>query len=861
MWENSEHLTISGLARPLRVAYLVDLERDAERILDAIFAEAYGRWGGRRTLVVPVLATGIDSRYLKWLYVFDADIIYSFADLSDEAVAYLHETCGPAHLIKHRELSAKTGEVLRYDIQLPISSLLSLSVLPAFRARSWGFEGPPRDIKVLETYWDGSDTPFLRENFGFPFISYSNSEIAKKHPDLFTSTTLIGPNAYSDPMQGKDAHATYLTSESDVLSALGQAGGPLTLAQISDWFSPSWELCVDLRARYTHVVVGDSVDDRLAFWNVYQRLSRPSFWEIGALRIPKSYVENELLFSKVAALILQRGMRGHDGCVRVCLMSCSMDEECLGVISDRLKRSGISTIETLSISSHAVVVPPLNDQEKVTLHTGGMFAEPIQQVSAEFSSSRAPVPAAAPWHMTEAVPPAGLRHGQWMIDLTVDRALDHGRFDNQRDVWIFPRRIRLERAVRIDRDPTARRVEAVHSLRVIRTGSLALANEAGAPKVSISLPEDLAAIRRGLCETLEWVPFDRARSDRPRGRVRVAHAEVSDKGRYLMGVIGMFDSLSSAFNVLMNEFWREELQRLGGVPAEKATDLRNQLIKRLRRKFSQPSGPLNFSDDDAIERLATEALRAGRMIDRERRYVSYGQLRRRWGDSVEAFLAEASDGTEDPDADAYYRDDDRLARSLQRLCQCEVLFQGRDWRCPRCFNRNWIGIEALSRTMTCAVCAREEPASVKGDWQFRANSFLVEAYRDHGTEAAIWALWRLWKGWSRSFYYAPSLRLWRERPANDRTADIEVDAIVVVDGRVHLVEAKSAAKLDSNEIDQLITASKFIRPDVLVIACMDAETDGLKRAVEKLRSKLEVGVEVQLLTFDPGELEPGQFLS
>ena len=31
--------------------------------------------------------------------------------------------------------------------------------------------------------------------------------------------------------------------------------------------------------------------------------------------------------------------------------------------------------------------------------------------------------------------------------------------------------------------------------------------------------------------------------------------------------------------------------------------------------------------------------------------------------------------------------------------------------------------------MTCAVCRREEPASISGDWQFRPNPFLIEAYR------------------------------------------------------------------------------------------------------------------------------------
>jgi hypothetical protein len=37
----------------------------------------------------------------------------------------------------------------------------------------------------------------------------------------------------------------------------------------------------------------------------------------------------------------------------------------------------------------------------------------------------------------------------------------------------------------------------------------------------------------------------------------------------------------------------------------------------------------------------------------------------------------------------------KLRQSVQHLCQREVLFQGREWRCRTCYNRNWIGIGDL----------------------------------------------------------------------------------------------------------------------------------------------------------------------
>jgi hypothetical protein len=49
------------------------------------------------------------------------------------------------------------------------------------------------------------------------------------------------------------------------------------------------------------------------------------------------------------------------------------------------------------------------------------------KTSTEFQGDRFSVPRAMPWHMSEALPPQGLRNGNWMIDLAVERHIDHCR--------------------------------------------------------------------------------------------------------------------------------------------------------------------------------------------------------------------------------------------------------------------------------------------------------------------------------------------------------------------------------------------------------------------------------------------------
>jgi hypothetical protein len=126
MWVKPNQLTTAGTARPLRVAYLIDTDDCPDQLLDSIFAEAYGRWGGRRTLIIPAKQDGIDERYAEWLWYYDPDVIYSFVALTDGTVTRVHEKYGPAHLIYHKPIGRKRGEVGYFRIELPLKAVPSL---------------------------------------------------------------------------------------------------------------------------------------------------------------------------------------------------------------------------------------------------------------------------------------------------------------------------------------------------------------------------------------------------------------------------------------------------------------------------------------------------------------------------------------------------------------------------------------------------------------------------------------------------------------------------------------------------------------------------------------------------------------
>ena len=201
--------------------------------------------------------------------------------------------------------------------------------------------------------------------------------------------------------------------------------------------------------------------------------------------------------------------------------------------------------------------PAFGDPTRVHFTQGGYMAEPEGRATAEFHGNRAPVPLAMPWHMKEAMPPRGLREGVWMANVTIDRMKDHCRYAGQRDVWRLPRRLRMERGFPLetegDRDPTG----AGNVQRVMRSGSIGVGLKVEMTRAAITIPEDLEALRIGICNSVEWHAFEQGRKDAPHGRPRFAYAAPSDKGRYLLGVLGRFETLPEAFGFLMHGYWRE----------------------------------------------------------------------------------------------------------------------------------------------------------------------------------------------------------------------------------------------------------------------------------------------------------------
>jgi len=173
----------------MRVAYLVEENEHWRTMLDAIFAESFGRWGGRFTLIVPCECGAIRPAHIPWLRAYDADILYSYVDFSEATVERLHEQFGPAFLVRHDFHASEKRDRHAFLPKLPVAPLTALSVT-ALMTRG-NMLSPPSPVALVDTHIGAEPPRFLQENFGCYGQSLSPWPIARDMRDFLRPVIFV----------------------------------------------------------------------------------------------------------------------------------------------------------------------------------------------------------------------------------------------------------------------------------------------------------------------------------------------------------------------------------------------------------------------------------------------------------------------------------------------------------------------------------------------------------------------------------------------------------------------------------------------------------------------------------------------
>jgi hypothetical protein len=643
----------------------------------------------------------------------------------------------------------------------------------------------------------------------------------------------------------KSSGDTFFTDEKSILEELCTDQDLFFMATLSEVLAPRLGLGWNDRHRGFDLVIGDAAADRIAFWNLHQKQPPSFLGSLSGLRVSEKYLEANI--SLIAKLINARYHDWEHGQLPIVLHSVSLEASRLEELKNELNRvERAFSIGISSLQSHADVLPKFEDPLPVHWEMP-QFNGPIGAATEEISEGRFALPHALPAFLRDWAPPPILRTGIWMLDLTIERELDHGKFVNVVQPWTFPRRIRIDKAIEFEFDREDQYQSYAPCIRPLSDAGLTIALSHSIRSATVTMPIDQDAFRAAVCLDYQWEPFDRSNKDSKTGFQRFAYSEFGDKGRYLIGILGLFATLPNAYNALLHPFWHKQLATLGAVSVERNVTLQQQLLNRLRRlKGVQEEADLVFSGREEQQRLARVAFKSARELAREWRYISYEKLRRDWEAAAQEELAKLNEEDWDFAKSPMKPSLGELDGWIKYLCGARVLFQGREWRCSHCYNKNWVGIADMDTTLTCAVCREEESAPVSGGWHFRANPFVLDAYRDHGIEPVIAMLHNLAEQTRKSFYFCPSLALWVRPPQSaDDKPDVEIDALAVVDGQVFMCEAKTSSGLDRTEVDQLALAARYIRPDVVLLAFADDDVEKAVGSAKAMSAKLPDSIAVR----------------
>lgn len=723
MWTTNRTLNAKLTPRPARIAYLIP-ESAEHNLLDRLIEESLSRWGGRRTPFIPTNGISIDSTYWTFLDYWDADIIYSYSDLSDELQDRLYYSFAPSEIIMHNEVNRTNND--KPTFQGNYQFLSSLSLLPLFDRKAQSINASLPEIVDYEI-WD-EDIRDLADSFGF----VSRSCIGKSlHP--YAKRTSFRQEGYA--RQFHERETTYAKDTIQWIESIAEDPTVLTLSRLADMLCPSLNFWSNYKTGwndYLTVVIGDGTSDRILAWNAQHRYSTLNLGDdIPILRLSPKRFEAGIpdWFTKWITARNHRHLE-HSNTKQVKLKSCSLSKPELDRIAELMHTNYIL------ISTEHYENPNVFESPDLSSQSGIWFVPGVKANNIRFKNNELDVPLSAPQHI-DVSKASQFFHGVWASELVIERIEDHSQSDNQHHTWTFPRRLRLETAIEFENYASEifRRIAPVvpPPPRPNKNGSLTIWDCIDWTRPVLTLPSDYSAF----CQALYKVPYTspvmrrklRDATNETRNTIwnrRFRGVTISDKGRDLLGVLQFFRSLPEALIYLNDRFWTQVIARLS---PEEPQD-KEKYIREIVHMIEASYNPESKTATD-FSKIAQRALELASRSFSSQEIKTYNfeslyeqakqlrEIRQDQGNELKKYLTSA----------------------VTHLRNQEFLWQGFHWKCSFCQHGNWLSLERLTAISCCEICRKEKSSPVAGGLDLRLNPFVEHAFASGSSQGPV--LWCL----------------------------------------------------------------------------------------------------------------------
>ena len=904
--------------RPLRIAFLVDPSPDSIEMVDQIISYNRGLWGGRFNPIILTDGNTFEDQWWEFLRDIDPDIIKPLVPLSTELIERFEKFLSPLTIEKFREDDRSNLEPWVNISITPASIdsnspniykdliLLGEPVLGTFNvdemdddteklfvrcnfgvsmsnqwADGWNAFNIPTSLEAAlsrgevpseihegfrEKALDKRGIPFSKEAFSKNSTQYPGKwAIVDKQNNLIhyverrNGKLQVQPYGQStDHTPNKIEKKIHLVADrsglADALLELVQTQNIIYRDQICAFPNTEQDIQNGWQSHF-EVIIGDTLQDIVYFWNRPWLLGRWRRKYMNQLWLPTILATDPTMEEALCSWINRNAWKQNNNSKTVQFVSFSIEERELRNINSKFQRK----LNAFTyVKYHAEPQIPALASEHLLFF---LDENPLSSRDSSIETCRAQ----GTQDILELTEPNGLdqhdMNGHWMADFYIEFTHDAGK--NQDDVirrmyrnsgfWKLPNRNHL----------TYNMFNTFSRIRQNGFPSALMKRGEKVLRLTLESPESVVASL--FYSNNRFVYEDRD----PRVQVAIApyyHSELSDKGKYLQGVLDLFGDLTFAYEVVRNPYWRamfDSLSKNTGAEQNAEESIANKLIKLINR-----SGPLTSANRDAIESLAKQAVNLAQNLTLKQKEVpfktfitetqrqkeknidnalltsdQYGvDLLFQLCDSREV-LAFANRQHQMDIVDFGFRPED-VKDALLQLTRRNIIQIGIRSQCPSCGMTNWYHVDDIGQQLTCQGCRISFSFHPELTWQYRLNSLVHAAYTLHGITPVILVLGQLLDESRLSFLFSPNLNL-LARPQDELSEKLktvaEVDIACIQDGKFIIGEVKQAMSLfRKKDFEDMAEIAEKVKPDIVLFSCLDSQepSGSIARHIESVQHRL-----------------------
>ena len=882
--------------RPIRIAFLVDPSPESIETVDQIIDYNRGLWGGRYNPIILTDGNTIGDRWWQFLRDVDPDIIKSLVPLSIDLIEKFEKFLSPMAIENFQgnepsDLGTRVNpriDPAGIDVNsLNFSNLggwYGKPVIGTFNVEEMDdhigklFARRNFGISLLSNWaggWDAFSIPSsletalsrgevpleIHEGFkekeldkaGIPLSKEAFSKRSTQYPEKWAiidqennrihhvksrnDQLFVWPyRQNSDPTPNEIEKKVYLVTNrenlAEALSQLSQNQNIVCRDQICAFpnterelekFSPDW----------FEVIVGDTLQEIVHFWNRPWLLSRSKRKYMNQLWLPTALATDPIMEDALCSWINRNTWKKNGNPKTVYFVSFSGKDREIEDIASKFQ----ITLGAFTHAKHYVEtqIPSLAPE-----HLSFFLGEnPLFSRDSNIDIHRAQ----GNTDILELTEPNGLAQhdldGHWMADFYIE--FTHDRYGNKDDIikridgdsllWKLPNRNHLADGM------------FSKSSRIRQNGFPSALMKKGDQVLRLTLKGAESVVASLFYSNNRFV----YKNNDPRVQIAAApynDANVSDKGKYLQGVLELFGNLTFAYEVFRNPYWRSMFDILSkNLGAEQNM---KETVSNTLRKLINRSDPLTSTNQRAIESLTARVVNHTKNLVLKQKEVSFDRFMSEAETWREKFIdgVKSTGNHSERDLIGYgFRRED-IEKALSELTQRNIIQIGVRPRCRSCGIANWYHVDDIGQQLTCQGCRILFSLDPESPWQYRLNSLVHAAYAFHGITPVILVLGQLLNDSGTSFLFSPNLNL-LVRPQDELSEELEtvaeVDIACIRDGKFIIGEVKQSMRLfNKNDFDDMTEIAKRVKPDIVLFSCVDQQhpSDFITEQIARIKSKL-----------------------